>query len=185
MGQMQDKIMAELRRIAVDAGLDFADQAQCANTGTVYILRGLDTVTEMQHGFFATYCSITLYGRAVTAGGLPDNPPQWRAMQTGITWHHLMYNDGARLQSLLDVFRTVLATTADQPATPASEGLYKTAIVIWSRYPGNGTELSQLAREAESGDDYCSVYRSSLVTEPESDPDWDGHRFLPALPSPA
>lgn len=94
MGHMQDKIMAELRRIAVDAGLDLADQAQCGNTGTVHIMHGLDTA------------------------GLADNLPLWQALQAVITWHHLMFNDGARLRSLPDVFGAVLATTAEQPTLP-------------------------------------------------------------------
>jgi hypothetical protein len=186
MGQMQDKILAELRQSAVDAGLEFAAQPQYANCGTAYILRGLDTVAELQYGFFDGWCSIDVHGPAVTAAGLADNPPRWRVVQGVISWHHLAYNDGARLRSLLGVFRAMLSTTADPPAgcgtaVPATQGgLYKTTIVIWSRDRGDATELSQLAREAESGDAYCSVYRSSLIADPGSDPDWDGTSFFGA-----
>lgn len=57
-------------------------------------------------------------------------------------------------------------------------GLFKTEIVIWSEYPGTNVELSHLAREAESGDAYCSVFRSVLVPVPGADPDWDGTEFF-------
>jgi len=57
-------------------------------------------------------------------------------------------------------------------------GLFKTEIVIWSEYPGTAVELSRLAREAESGDAHCSVYRSARVAVPELDPAWDGTEFF-------
>jgi len=112
MGQMQDKIITELRRIAEkDARLEFADQPQYANTGTAYIQRGFDTVAELRYGFFDTYCSITFSGTAVAAAGLPDNPPSWRASQGSVTWHSLAYGDGDRVRAMLDVIRSVLAAT--------------------------------------------------------------------------
>lgn len=51
--------------------------------------------------------------------------------------------------------------------------LYKTEIIIWSRYDGNEVELSDLAREATDGDAYCSRQRSTLVAV-DTDPDYDG-----------
>jgi hypothetical protein len=35
-----------------------------------------------------------------------------------------------------------------------------------------------LARQAESGDAYCSTMTSALVVEPELDPAWDGTEFF-------
>lgn len=58
------------------------------------------------------------------------------------------------------------------------EGLYKTTIVIWSRYPSDTTELSGPARPAETGGAYCSVYRSAFILAPPADPDWDGTGFF-------
>jgi hypothetical protein len=57
-------------------------------------------------------------------------------------------------------------------------GLFKTEIVIWSKYPGTNVELSRLAREAESGGAYCSAFRSALVPVPGADQDWDGTEFF-------
>jgi hypothetical protein len=56
--------------------------------------------------------------------------------------------------------------------------LYKTTIVIWSQYPGDDVELSDLAREAEQGDAYCSRQESERIEDPRSDPGWDGTEFF-------
>lgn len=58
--------------------------------------------------------------------------------------------------------------------------LWKTSIVIWSDFDPQKHELSDLAREAEVGDCYCSVSRSVLVENPKADPDWDGTEFFEA-----
>jgi hypothetical protein len=60
----------------------------------------------------------------------------------------------------------------------ATGALYKSTIVIWSEYDGTSVELSTLAREAETGDAYCSASRSELVQEPSADADWDGTEFF-------
>lgn len=65
--------------------------------------------------------------------------------------------------------------------------LYKTTMVIWTTYDpfdadcdiemsDNGIEL--LAREAVSGDAYCSHFKSELVENPEQDSTWDGTEFF-------
>jgi hypothetical protein len=59
-----------------------------------------------------------------------------------------------------------------------SKPLWKTIIVVWSRYPGNNEELEDLAHDATSGDAYCSKYRSEQIAEPEKDVDWDGTQFF-------
>jgi hypothetical protein len=56
--------------------------------------------------------------------------------------------------------------------------LYKTTIVIWSRFPGDSVELTTLAHEATEGAAYCPVYRSESVADPASDPDWDDTEFF-------
>jgi len=56
--------------------------------------------------------------------------------------------------------------------------LFKTTVVIWSEYPGEDVELEHLARDAISGDAYCSRYRSERVLEPAGDPAWDGTDFF-------
>jgi|GEM_PF-1760886 len=69
---------------------------------------------------------------------------------------------------------------AARSSTAMSEGeraaaprpLYKTTIVIWSEDRGDQLELEHLAREATSGEAFCSRYRSELVERPERDRDW-------------
>lgn len=56
--------------------------------------------------------------------------------------------------------------------------LFKTMIVIWSEFRGEQVDLDLLAREATSGDAYCSRYRSERVPDPSGDPAWDGTDFF-------
>lgn len=63
--------------------------------------------------------------------------------------------------------------------------LYKTTIVIWSDYnPSDESEvpdydnLTALARQAVSGDAYCSKMKSEQVKNPAADADWDGTEFF-------
>ena len=56
--------------------------------------------------------------------------------------------------------------------------LFRTTIVIWSKYAGEKVELESLARDATSGDAYCSRYYSEQVREPREDPAWDGTEFF-------
>lgn len=56
--------------------------------------------------------------------------------------------------------------------------LWKTTIVIWSDYHPNGLSLTELAREAEVGDCYCSKQDIKMVADYESDRDWDGTEFF-------
>lgn len=58
--------------------------------------------------------------------------------------------------------------------------LYKTTVVIWSEFDPATLDLSDLARDAESGDSYCSKLTRQFVTEPSDDPDWDGTEFFSA-----
>lgn len=56
--------------------------------------------------------------------------------------------------------------------------LFRTTIVIWSERATTDMELSDLARDAESGASYCSVMRGEWIAEPEGDPSWDGTDFF-------
>lgn len=56
--------------------------------------------------------------------------------------------------------------------------LFKTTIVIWSDYDPSGIGLDDLAREAISGDAYCSKQAKELIRDPQKDPDWDGTEFF-------
>jgi hypothetical protein len=59
--------------------------------------------------------------------------------------------------------------------------LFKTTIVIWSEYNPSGTvELEDLAREARSGDAYCSKQKTVSVDNVTKDSDWDGTEFFGA-----
>lgn len=48
--------------------------------------------------------------------------------------------------------------------------LWKTTIVIWSDYdPSGRMELEDLARQATSGDAYCSLQETVYVYDPDED----------------
>ena len=56
--------------------------------------------------------------------------------------------------------------------------LFKTTIIIWTDWDPHGTELSDLAYEAEEGNAYCSKVSRVSVETPPNDPDWDGNEFF-------
>lgn len=56
--------------------------------------------------------------------------------------------------------------------------LYKTTIVIWSTFDPMKCELSDLAREAEVGDAYCSRMEAEHKENFRDDPDWDDTEFF-------
>lgn len=56
--------------------------------------------------------------------------------------------------------------------------LFKTTIVIWSEYNPQERELDDLARDATSGESYCSRFHVEQVADPKSDPAWDGTEFF-------
>lgn len=57
------------------------------------------------------------------------------------------------------------------PADGPPKQLYKTTIVIWTEYDPNNCEIDDLAREATSGDAFCSLQQTMLVTDPSEFPD--------------
>lgn len=57
--------------------------------------------------------------------------------------------------------------------------LFKTTIVIWSDFnPKDQLEIDDLARDAMSGDSYCSTSQTVEVADPANDKDWDGTDFF-------
>ena len=59
--------------------------------------------------------------------------------------------------------------------------LQKTTIVIWSDPDTTNPhqiELSDLAREAETGMAHCSKYDVETIEDPIADADWDGTDFF-------
>ena len=67
---------------------------------------------------------------------------------------------------------------SEAAAAAAPRPLHKTTIVIWSEFAGDLVELERLAREATSGEAYCSRYHSERVLDPSCDPAWDGTDFF-------
>lgn len=49
--------------------------------------------------------------------------------------------------------------------------LYKTTIVIWSEYVTDSVEIEDLARDATSGEAFCSGQDCEEVTDPSAFPD--------------
>lgn len=63
-----------------------------------------------------------------------------------------------------------LPSTINQYRRPRAA--WKSSITIWSdQDPRSGIELSELAREAETGDAICTKYTSEYIQEPGLDPD--------------
>jgi hypothetical protein len=60
------------------------------------------------------------------------------------------------------------------------KGLFKTTIVIWSEYdPGeSNVELEDFARDACTGESYCSVMETDWVKNPPEDKDWEDTEFF-------
>lgn len=56
--------------------------------------------------------------------------------------------------------------------------LYKTTAVIWSEFDGTEVELSDLARQAEQGDAFCSHHMSEKIEDPDSDPSFPDNEFF-------
>ena len=56
--------------------------------------------------------------------------------------------------------------------------LWKTTIVIWSDYDPCHLEIDELARDAMSGESYCSDSYTEVIAEPANDLDWDNTEFF-------
>ena len=61
--------------------------------------------------------------------------------------------------------------------------LYKTTVVVWSKIePDPEMDLETLGRKAGTGRAYCSRWKTQLVEDVESDPEYPPRR--PPLPRP-
>jgi hypothetical protein len=58
------------------------------------------------------------------------------------------------------------------------KNLWKTKITIWSDYDPQSVALEDLARDATSGEAYCSKNSAVLVENPTEDLEWDGNKFF-------
>ena len=56
--------------------------------------------------------------------------------------------------------------------------LWKSTIVIWSKFNPCDIELRHLAGQAENGEAYCSKFGAEIIEVPQGDPDWDGTEFF-------
>ena len=63
----------------------------------------------------------------------------------------------------------------DRPALPS---LYKTTLTIWTDYDPAPVEIDDLAREAVSGDAYCSGKTCTFVANPRNDPAFGDTEFF-------
>ena len=59
--------------------------------------------------------------------------------------------------------------------------MWKTTIVIWTNCDPGHVEISDLAREAETGDAYCSKFHTEQIADHQADPDWDGTDFFDSV----
>lgn len=55
--------------------------------------------------------------------------------------------------------------------TQKPKKLYRTTIVIWTEYPTDSVELPDLAREATTGEGFCSEQECEEITDPNQFPD--------------
>ena len=66
---MQSKILNTIEDSANQYDLDFVISSGAVNTGTVYIMDGLDVVLTVTYNFQTAYCSINSYKSGVKPGG--------------------------------------------------------------------------------------------------------------------
>ena len=69
-------------------------------------------------------------------------------------------------------------TAALRPLREALVRLYKTTLIIWSDFAPNHLEIDKLARDAMSGESYCSHSNTELIDPAENDPHWDNTEFF-------
>ena len=86
--------------------------------------------------------------------------------------------EAARAACAAHDFRPVVGQPQQDSPKGRPKPLHKTTIVIWTDYNADETEISDLAREAEVGDAYCSKRASTAVADPAKDPDWDDTEFF-------
>ena len=75
MKSFQDKVLAELERIAlaIDETLDVVQEAQYANTGRILVQRGFDTIVTLSYQFQSGGDNMLLINGAQHGPPGPDN----------------------------------------------------------------------------------------------------------------
>lgn len=124
MGQMQTKILARLREQAEASGLDFVEQPDYGNTGTVYVQADdFDTVVEFRYDFQNTYATVKLSGAGVTRSATAQ---QDRGAQLGpapardvTVTVYLKYGERSDMARLFTVFGAIL-TESGYPVRKAA-----------------------------------------------------------------
>lgn len=108
METMQNVILAEVEKVIKAAGLSAVENAEYANTGTVYAMDGLKSRLAVNYSFQSGYCSIIVTTAVPVT--MPDNPPQYRVCAGGreVAWHHLDYIDGRRVEGFIETLKSIL-----------------------------------------------------------------------------
>jgi len=65
MNRVQDMLTGEIERLIAGAGLAVAHAPDCANSGTVHAMRGVEPVLAIEYGVQARYATLSLSGPAV------------------------------------------------------------------------------------------------------------------------
>lgn len=116
MGQMQKKIIDQLRQIAKDARLEFVDQpAGFGNKGTAYVqAAGFETVVEVRYDFADTYVTVVLIGAGVAQSptALADKGARQGTVRASVQLSMLGYGKQDQMARLFDIFKAILAESA-------------------------------------------------------------------------
>ena len=134
MRDMQQRVLARLKKIAGEAGLEFVLNQAWANTGQVLLqTEDFETALALGYSFQDGYCTIS--------ARYPDRPvpltdpfktlpsgtvvrtrdDDYRVERGVVTWHMLRYDDGARIRAMFDVVTGLLAKPEPVPAEPCDE----------------------------------------------------------------
>jgi hypothetical protein len=120
MRTMQAKITDTIRAAVEDVRhLELVQAASAANDGTLYVMGGLATVMTIRYSFQPGYCTVRLAGPAIDRADLPPRNGPVRplfltsskepAPHRTADFHHLAYEEGDRLATLLVIIRDALA----------------------------------------------------------------------------
>lgn len=117
MQSMQSKVLANIEKIITDAKLDAVEQSDYANTGTIFAMKGLDTIVSVRYQFDTEACSLRFKGWSVERAGMAktieDNPPLYRLQRLAngleLGFLSLRYDNGTRLALAMTTLGTLVA----------------------------------------------------------------------------
>lgn len=116
MGEMQDTVTAEFRRVALAARLSFADQRGFANVGTFYIHDGLDPVLSVSYRFGDASCVLGYSGPAAVAWKATrwrdSEGARWDPHSSEIKAWHVEYGKPGALATQVRMLAEMLAAGA-------------------------------------------------------------------------